>query len=329
MSRRVSTCRCATCARACTPASVRPAPYSSNSAPGRLVDGTFEVALHRPGVLLDLPPAVAGARVLDGELETRHRWFRYATGTRLPCAGVRGPGILREYVAVHPMTAARRVAAAIVLMLVAAAGIVDNSWFDRDRRRAWAAVRIPLPRPSATGRRWAAAMGPAPWRRPRWRTCAGMTLADADGEVLTEALAQTATAPVATGAGGAVQTFTELFGGAGRHRRRARPRQPHRRAHRLQRRLRAAGGDPAAHRRAAGAARGSARPRVERRRGRGPAPDRLRPRRGVADRHVGGLRPGRLRGAGRSAGSGSAAPTCASSRRCRSAAACRRAPPSR
>ena len=88
---RVSICRWATCASACTPASVRPAPYSSkrlHAGHGR--DRALDLAGHGPGVLLDLPPAVAGAGVLDGQLEARHRWFSYATGTRRAVCRRRG-----------------------------------------------------------------------------------------------------------------------------------------------------------------------------------------------------------------------------------------------
>jgi len=39
---------------------------------GGLVNGAHQLALHRSGVLLDLPAAVARARILDQQLEARH-----------------------------------------------------------------------------------------------------------------------------------------------------------------------------------------------------------------------------------------------------------------
>ena len=62
--------RCATCASACTPASVRPEPYSSNSrAPVAARDRALDLSLDRSRVLLHLPAAVARAGVLDRQLE--------------------------------------------------------------------------------------------------------------------------------------------------------------------------------------------------------------------------------------------------------------------
>ena len=69
----VPTSRCATCASAWTPASVRPDPYSSKSfRPVTVAHGAIDLALHGPRVLLDLPAAVARAGVFDRQLEAGH-----------------------------------------------------------------------------------------------------------------------------------------------------------------------------------------------------------------------------------------------------------------
>ena len=47
-----------------------------------LADGAIDLALHRAGVLLDLPAAVLRAGVLDDELESRHQ-----------CSALRAPAI--------------------------------------------------------------------------------------------------------------------------------------------------------------------------------------------------------------------------------------------
>ena len=117
---------------------------------------------------------------------------------------------------------------------------------------------------------------------------------------------------------------------AERARRRARAGQPDRRAHRLQRRLRAADRDPAADDgRAARRARRSRVRVVERATSAPTRGSTYRARRGARDRRLARLRPGRDRGAARSRASRSAASTRASSRTCRSAAGCRRARRSR
>ena len=47
----------------------------------RLAHGAVDLALHRPRVLLDLPAAVAGAGVLDEQLEPGHAGLRLAQGS--------------------------------------------------------------------------------------------------------------------------------------------------------------------------------------------------------------------------------------------------------
>ena len=102
--------RCATCASACTPASVRPAPYSSSSRTPVASRTARSISPgHGAGVLLNLPPAVARAGVFDRQLEAGHaaahwsssrgqgsigRWAlgagRWALGGGLAAGGGRG-----------------------------------------------------------------------------------------------------------------------------------------------------------------------------------------------------------------------------------------------
>ena len=56
-------------------------------AAGDRSDGAVDLALDRPGVLLNLPAAVARAGVLDGQLEAGHGTILGATGC--------GPGVAR------------------------------------------------------------------------------------------------------------------------------------------------------------------------------------------------------------------------------------------
>ena len=65
---------CATCASACTPASVRPEPYVSTSRrePTTSRSAALELALHGARVLLNLPAAVARAGVFDRQLVAGH-----------------------------------------------------------------------------------------------------------------------------------------------------------------------------------------------------------------------------------------------------------------
>src|SRR5438132_4177887 len=44
---------------------------------GRLADGAFDFAVYGARVLLNLPPAIAGARVFDGELESHVRHYLF------------------------------------------------------------------------------------------------------------------------------------------------------------------------------------------------------------------------------------------------------------
>ena len=96
------------------------------------------------------------------------------------------------------MIAARRVAAAVLLMLVAAAGIVGNSWFDRDRGRSIGCSADAAATTVSSGAPISGGHGPSRLASATLAHLCGVTLAHADGEVLTEAIAQPATAPAAT-----------------------------------------------------------------------------------------------------------------------------------
>src|SRR5262245_29243178 len=76
---------------------------------GDIAHGSIDLALHRSRVLLNLPAAVAGPRVLDGQLEPGHGSELTTSGSQLT-TGVDEPLTTDHYASVD-LTARSRVSA--------------------------------------------------------------------------------------------------------------------------------------------------------------------------------------------------------------------------
>ena len=68
--------QCATCASACTPASVRPAPWTRTVLAADRLHRGFQRALHGGAIVLDLPAGERRAVIFDDELVAGHQLSR-------------------------------------------------------------------------------------------------------------------------------------------------------------------------------------------------------------------------------------------------------------